>query len=88
MLVDRMRKSIWSPEQKVFAGVLRQAREAARLTQVELAERLGETQPFVSSYETGQRRLDFLELREICRVLGIPLSEFVRTFEERVRSPS
>ena len=32
---------------------------------------------FVSKYESGERRLDVLELREVCSVLGITLTELV-----------
>jgi transcriptional regulator with XRE-family HTH domain len=52
------------------------------LRQHDLAERLGEPQSFVSKYETGERILDFVEVRDICRALGIPLVEFVRRLEE------
>jgi len=36
-------------------------RHAAHLTQVELAERLGKGQSFVSKVESGERYLDVLE---------------------------
>ncbi len=76
-----MRKSIYSPEQEAFRSLLRQLRLGAGLQQRELSERLGKPQSFVSRYESGQRRLDLLELRQICQVIGISLSEFVERFE-------
>ena len=39
-------------------------------------------QSFVSKYEIGERRLDLIELREVCAALGVPLLEFVKQFEE------
>jgi len=51
--------------------LLIEAREAADLTQTELANRLGHTQSFVSNYERGQRRLDVPEFILICRALGL-----------------
>lgn len=51
------------------------------MTQVELAARLGQHQSFVSKYETGERRLDFLEVREICGALQVSFPGFVRRYE-------
>lgn len=65
--------------------LLRELRVAAKLRQADLAERLGQPQSFVSKYESGERRLDFLELRRVCKALGVPLTEFVRRFEDSLR---
>jgi len=62
--------------------LLRRCRLEAGLRQADLARRLGQPQSFVSKYETGERRIDVSELREICLALEIPLSEFVRRLEE------
>lgn len=78
-----MRKSIYSFEQTELLGLLREARRGAKLTQSELARRLGRSQSFVSKYESGQSRLDLVELQSICRALGTSLSAFVREFEGR-----
>lgn len=62
--------------------LLRQVRLEAGLRQVDLAERLGQPQSFVSKSESGERRVDLLELQQICRAVGITLVEFARRFEE------
>lgn len=72
-------------QQKALLSLLRQLRTEAGITQVELAKRLGKPQPFVSYYESGARRLDLLELRQICVVLGIPLVDLVKRFEKLLR---
>lgn len=46
------------------------ARNAKKLTQAGLGERLGRTQSFVSSYETG-RRIEVVELLQISEALGL-----------------
>jgi transcriptional regulator with XRE-family HTH domain len=76
-----MRPSIGTAEHKRLVALLRKIRTDAGLTQVDLAKRLREPQAFVSRYETGERRLDLLELREVCRAVGIDLKDFVREFE-------
>ncbi|MFL6281914.1 MAG: helix-turn-helix domain-containing protein [Pyrinomonadaceae bacterium] len=64
--------------------LLRGIRLEAGLTQVELAARVRKDQAYISRYESGQRRLDLLEVREICQALGITLEEFVRKLEKAV----
>nr|WP_228085111.1 helix-turn-helix transcriptional regulator [Mucilaginibacter sp. JRF] len=54
------------------------------LTQKELANALNVPQSFVSKVETGERRLDLIELKQICLVLNSSLSEFVIMFEEEI----
>ena len=51
------------------------------IRQIDVARALGKPQLFVSDYESGARRLDLLELRQVCRVLGVRLPDFVRKFE-------
>lgn len=46
-------------------------REAAGLTQAQLAERLGRYQSVVSSIESGGRRVDVVELLDIAAVIGL-----------------
>ncbi|MFY9822579.1 MAG: helix-turn-helix transcriptional regulator [Thermoanaerobaculia bacterium] len=64
---------------------LREARLAAGLKQIELAQALGEPQSFVSKYESGERRLAFLEVRTICGVLGLRFVDFVQQLEEDLK---
>jgi transcriptional regulator with XRE-family HTH domain len=69
-------------KQEKLQSLLRQIRLEAGLRQVDLAERLGLPQSFVSKYESGERRLDILELRLICSAIGITLFDFIRRLEE------
>lgn len=78
-----MTRSRDTEEFRLLAALLRERREAGGLTQVELAERLGETQPYVSKVERGDRRLDLVQLRGYCRALGVPLADFVAEFDKR-----
>jgi len=74
-------KSTFSEEYAVFLRLLREARAAAGVTQVQLAERIGNTQSFVSKCERGERRLDIVEVRAFCRAIGVPFAKFVLDFE-------
>ena len=76
-----MEKSIHSGRYAIFLKVLREMRERAGLTQVQLARNIGETQTFVSKCERGERRIDVIELRTFCRAFGVSLSQFVSKLE-------
>jgi transcriptional regulator with XRE-family HTH domain len=77
-------KSTFTTEYAVFRDILRELRTDKGVTQVQLSETLGMPQSFVSKYETGERRLDMVEVRAVCVSLGITLSAFVKKFEARL----
>lgn len=62
-------------------SLLISTREKAGLTQQQVAEALGETQSFVSKCERGQRRLDLVEVRMWCGVLGASFSAFAQELD-------
>jgi len=76
-----MEKTIYATEYWIFIKKLKSIREEAGVTQSQLAERLGETQTFVSKCERGERRMDIIELKSWCEALGLSLIAFVREFE-------
>jgi transcriptional regulator with XRE-family HTH domain len=79
-----MEKSLFTKSYDVFLRLLRDARVRAGLTQAQVAERLGATQSFVSKCERGERRLDFVEMRQWCQALNLPLQDFATEFEDLV----
>ena len=80
-----MKKSIYKKETEIFVKVLTDFRIKAGLHQTDLAEKLNVYQSFISKIETGQRRVDIVELREICSQLEINLVEFSEEFEKRLK---
>ncbi|MHB8778561.1 MAG: helix-turn-helix domain-containing protein [Anaerolineales bacterium] len=66
--------------------LLKELRQKRGVTQVELAEKLGVPQSFVSKYESGERQLDVLELRQICQFIGISFDNFARQLEEKINA--
>ena len=79
-----MGKSIYSEDYDLFLQLLRAARQRAGLTQEQVANRLGTTQSYVSKCERGERRLDLVEVRRICQVIGIDLPSFAADLEKAV----
>ena len=80
-----MSKSRPVSAQEQLQLLLRELRNEAGLTQTELAERVGQPQSFVSKYESGERRLDILEVRTICSAIGISLADFIKKLEQALR---
>jgi transcriptional regulator with XRE-family HTH domain len=72
-------------QREKLQALLRRCRIEAGLRQVDLAERLGLPQSFVSKYESGERRLDAIELRRVCMAMGVPLVELVRELEDSLK---
>ncbi len=68
----------------MLKSLLRDLRERAGLRQVDLAEEIGRPQSFISEYEAGQRRLDLVELREVCLACGTTLNKLVNEYERRL----
>lgn len=65
----------------VLRKELRQLRIERGITQTELAAILKQPQSYVSKYESGERRLDLPEIRNICLALGLSLHVLVDRFE-------
>ncbi|MFZ0426177.1 MAG: helix-turn-helix transcriptional regulator [Xanthobacteraceae bacterium] len=65
-----MAKTLGSKRHKALIDFLIAKREAARMTQAELADRLGEYQSFVARLESGQRRVDVVEFLSLAETLG------------------
>lgn len=80
-----MAKSIYSAEQERFRSLLRETRTAAGLTQVDLASRIRRPQSFIAKIEAGERRLDVIELRQVCQAMGITLPAFVDKLERALK---
>lgn len=77
-----MGKTLGSEQHEVLIAMLIAAREKAGLTQTELAERLGEYQSFVARLESGQRRVDVIELIRLSGILRFSAQKMVSAIEK------
>jgi transcriptional regulator with XRE-family HTH domain len=73
-----MPRSQHSDRYKQLRNRLFEQRKKADVTQAQLARRLGKPQSFVSKYESGERRLDAIELLDVTRALGVTLGAILR----------
>ena len=60
-----------------FLTRLREARRQAGLTQEEAAHKLGKPQSFLSKCESGERRLDFVEVVALAELYGVDVRFFL-----------
>lgn len=74
-------KSILRQEYRIYCDLLRELREDADLRQIGLAEKLGVPQAYVSAYEMGKVRLDFVQIRDWCDACSSSFAQFVDLFE-------
>ena len=80
----RIEKSVHTREYATCLRLLRESREKAEITQVQMAQKIGLTQSLYSKIERGERRLDIIELRTILKHLGISLNRFVDSLESEL----
>lgn len=64
-----------------FLARLREARRQSDLTQAEVASKLGKPQSFVSKCESGERRVDFVELLAFSKVYGVGIEFFQESLD-------
>lgn len=74
-----MEKSQHTRQYERLLKALREARKGAGLTQLDVAARLGTYASYVSKCEAGERRIDVVELAELCRLYGVKLDELLKS---------
>ena len=79
-----MKQFTYSSDYGHLLAELRSARIQAGVSQVQLAETLGQLQTFVSKCELGDRRLDVIELRTWVIALGGDPVAFMAGLEDRI----
>ncbi len=70
--------TVHSPRYRQFLKKLRAARLEADLTQQDVAHALRKPQSFVSKCESGERRVDVVELERFARLYGKRLRDFLQ----------
>jgi transcriptional regulator with XRE-family HTH domain len=76
-----MPKTIHTAAYVALIGRLKRRRLDLKLTQTDVAAKVGKDRLWLQRIESCQRRADFLETVDLLRVLGIKLSEAVRIIE-------
>ena len=69
--------SVYLKSYQALLKKLKHARLAADLSQSEVAARLRKPQSYVSKSESGERRIDFIEIQQFAKIYGKPLAFFL-----------
>lgn len=72
-----MKKTIGTKEYAKFIGKLRQARLSAGLKQVEVAKKLKRPQSYISRVESGEYRLDIIEVKSFAKIYNKDINKLI-----------
>ena len=72
-----MSKTIYSKEHRYIVKQLKKAREKAGLSQEQVAKILDTTQSYVSKIESGQRKIDIVQLKKFAEIYKKPINFFI-----------
>ena len=73
-----MAKDLYSEDQGYLVKQLKKARISAGLSQSEVANKFKKTQSHISKIESGQSRVDFLQLKKLASLYKRSLDFFVK----------
>ena len=73
-----MVKAIYSKEHRNLVEKLRKARKEKGLDQTEVATLLRVSQSYVSKIESGQRRVDIVQLKAFARIYRKDIDYFIK----------
>ena len=73
-----IKKTIYTGQYKAIIDKLKEARLQQQLTQTEVAKSLKVGQSFISKIESGQYRLDIIQLQEFANLYNKRLSFFIK----------
>jgi transcriptional regulator with XRE-family HTH domain len=73
-----MTKSIYSDEQQILIHRIKLARQEAGLSQRDAVKLLNKTQSFISKIESGQRRIDIVQLKALARIYKKEINTLIK----------
>ena len=73
-----MGSSLYTKEHKAIIEKLKKARVEAGLDQVDVAKKLNKTQSYISKIESGQRKVDVIQLKKFADIYKKPINYFIK----------
>jgi transcriptional regulator with XRE-family HTH domain len=73
-----MSKSVYAKDYKEIINRLKQARVDAGFSQKVVADKLGKPQSYISKIESGERRLDVVEMKKISEIYKKSVDYFLK----------
>ena len=72
-----MGSNLYSKDHKIIVEKLKKARREAELDQTEVAKRLGKSQSYLSKIESGQRKIDVVQLKKFAKIYNKDINYFL-----------
>ena len=73
-----MSSDLYSKEHKIIVEKLIKARHEAGIDQVEVAKKLGKSQSYLSKIESGQRKIDVVQLQKFVKFYNKEINYFLK----------
>jgi len=73
------KSTIHDPRFEAMIKILKDARLKLGMTQEELSKNLGQHRIYITKVESGERRLDIVELYELCQALNISIYTLIKS---------
>ncbi|MDD4900829.1 MAG: helix-turn-helix transcriptional regulator [Patescibacteria group bacterium] len=70
--------NLYSKEHKIIVQKLIKARLEVGLNQIEVAKKLGRSQSYLSKIESGQRKIDVVQLRKFAEIYKKDINFFLK----------
>jgi HTH-type transcriptional regulator/antitoxin HipB len=77
-----MPKTLHSARHLLLVELLTSSRKRAGLSQAQVARALGRHQPFIDTLESGQRRIDVVELIELAEAIGFDPARLLKKVQK------
>lgn len=78
MIEILMNRSVYAKDYKEIIERLKTARIEAGLAQQEVADKLGKPQSYISKIESGERRLDVVEIKKFANIYKKDVLFFIK----------
>ena len=72
-----MSNSLYTKEYKAIIEKLKKARRDAGLDQIDVAKKLNRTQSYISKIESGQRKVEVLQLKKFAKIYNKDINFFI-----------
>jgi transcriptional regulator with XRE-family HTH domain len=82
---ERTIQSVRTAEYDLLIAMLREARELKAVSQRQLSKRLGREHTYILKIEKGIRRVDVVEMIQICSELGVDPLEIVAKVRDSIK---
>lgn len=76
----------WTTQEDALLKLLKEIRKESGLSGPVIQKQLNRPNSYISKVESGEKRLDVLELHDLCSAYGISIADFATRLESVLRN--